>query len=146
MKKSFDEVFKHTLNNILVQWDKKIDRDVTAYLPNDISINDAKIMYHIYNSAEKVNSTMLTKILNVTKGTLSVNIEKLSQKGYLLKESDSLDARKTYLVLSEKGRKIAKLYDNNINNIIVSIDNDLNTYEKSLLLISLSKVEDILYE
>lgn len=146
MKKSFDVVFKNTLNNILVQWDKKIDRDVTKYLPSDISINDAKIMYHIYNSSDKITATMLMKLLNVSKGTLSVNIEKLSQKGYLLKESDNFDARKSYLVLSEKGKMIAKLYDNNINNIVSSIDKDLNTYEKSLLLISLSKVEDILYE
>ncbi len=146
MKKSFDVVFKYTLNNILVQWDKKIDRDVTKYLPSDISINDAKIMYHIYNSSDKITASMLMKLLNVTKGTLSVNIEKLSQKGYLLKESDDLDARKSYLILSEKGEIIAKLYDNNINNIVSSIDRDLNTYEKSLLLISLSKVEDILYE
>lgn len=146
MKKGFEQVFKNSLNNILLQWDKKMDRDVASKLPDNISINDAKIMYHIYNSSEPINASVLMKLLNVTKGTLSVNIEKLSQKGYLLKESDTSDARVSYLVLTESGIKIAKLYDENINAIVKRIDSDLNTYEKSLLLISLSKVEDILYE
>ncbi len=146
MKKGFEQVFKNSLNNILLQWDKKMDRDVASKLPDNISINDAKIMYHIYNSDEPINASVLMKLLNVTKGTLSVNIEKLSQKGYLLKESDTSDARVSYLVLTESGIKIAKLYDENINAIVKRIDSDLNTYEKSLLLISLSKVEDILYE
>ena len=146
MKKGFEQVFKNSLNNILLQWDKKMDRDVASKLPDNISINDAKIMYHIYNSSEPINASVLMKLLNVTKGTLSVNIEKLSQKGYLLKESDTSDARVSYLVLTESGIKIAKLYYENINAIVKRIDSDLNTYEKSLLLISLSKVEDILYE
>ncbi len=146
MKKGFEQVFKNSLNNILLQWDKKMDRDVASKLPDNISINDAKIMYHIYNSDEPINASVLMKLLNVTKGTLSVNIEKLSQKGYLLKESDTSDARVSYLVLTESGIKIAKLYDENINAIVKRIDSDFNTYEKSLLLISLSKVEDILYE
>lgn len=146
MKKGFEQVFKNSLNNILLQWDKKIDRDVASKLPDNISINDAKIMYHIYNSSDPINASVLMRLLNVTKGTLSVNIEKLSQKGYLLKENDNNDARVSYLILTESGIKIAKLYDENINAIVGRIDKDLNTYEKSLLLISLSKVEDILYE
>lgn len=146
MKKTFQEVFKTTLDNILLQWDKKLDREVTNNLPPHISLNDAKIMYCINSCAEKINMTQLLKLLNVTKGTLSVNIDKLSQKGYLLKESGVNDARATYLILTQKGVEIANLYEQNLHSIVSSIDENLNAYEKSLLLIALSKVEDILYE
>lgn len=146
MENRFENVLNKTLNNILLQWDKKIDRDITANLPNDVTLNDAKIMYNIYIFNDDINASILMKMLNVTKGTLSVNIEKLSKRGYLLKESATFDGRMTILKLSEKGAKIAKIYAKFINNIISCISTDLNSYEKSLLLISLSKVEDFLYE
>lgn len=142
----FKEVLSNTFDNVMFLLSKKEERDLKASLPSDLTINEVKILYAIVLSKSRPTPTLIAKRLNVTKGTLTTNIDKLVKKGYVMRMESSSDARVTYLILSESGKSAVEIYIDFHDSIIDAVDDKLDAYEKSLLLIALSKIEDVLYD
>lgn len=145
-KPQFKEILSSTFDNLMAMLSRKEERDLKQLLPSDLTINEVKILYTIVSAKSKPTPTIVSKKLNVTKGTLTTNMDKLVNKGYVVRMVSGNDARVTYLILTQSGKSAVSIYQEFHDQLIDSVDKKLDAYEKSLLLIALSKIEDILYE
>lgn len=100
---------KHgALNEVLVElFNHVLDTESKAVITEefkDISNNDMHIMEAI-GIREPRNVSQIAKSMNVTVGTLTVNMNSLEKKGYILRERSTADKRVVFVTLTEKGRK-----------------------------------------
>lgn len=99
---------KRILNELLVNLlDNVMDTEAEAVITEefkDISNNDMHIIEAI-GIEEPRSMSMIAKRLNVTVGTLTINMNSLEEKGYILRKRSTVDKRVVLVVLTEKGRK-----------------------------------------
>ena len=87
---------------------------------------------------EKRNMSMIAKELAVTIGTLTISINSLVRKGYVIKERSEKDKRVVFVNLSSKGEaafsRNEELYDQMVNSMLEDLeDNEMDILMKSLL-------------
>ncbi len=93
----------------------------------DITNNDMHIIEAVgIDEPRKVSE--IAKILGVTVGTLTTNMNGLEKKGYIIKERSNEDKRVVYVTLSERGKKAffhhRDFHKNMIKSIVVGLDDD----------------------
>ncbi len=102
--------------------------------------------FHILKLIKKnpqINLTSLCGDLSLTKGSLSLTINKLVEEGYVLRKENASDRRNIDILLTEKGEKIlaeTKDKSREIFNLLTSAlsDEDLKDITKSLAKLSAS--------
>ncbi len=96
------------LNELLVNlFNHVLDAETKAVITEefkDITNNDMHIIEAI-GIHEKRNMSQIAKNLAVTVGTLTVNMNSLEKKGYIVRERSAEDKRVVLVTLTEKGRK-----------------------------------------
>ncbi|MBP5282300.1 MAG: MarR family transcriptional regulator [Lachnospiraceae bacterium] len=96
------------LNELLVNlFNHVLDAESKAVITEefrDITNNDMHIMEAV-GIHEPRNVSQIAKQLGVTVGTLTVNMNSLEKKEYILRERSTQDKRVVYVTLTEKGRK-----------------------------------------
>ena len=84
----------------------------------DLTNNDIHVIRAI-GMNEKKNMSMIAKELAVTIGTLTISINSLVRKGYVIKERSEKDKRVVFVNLSSKGEaafsRNEELYDQMVN-------------------------------
>ncbi|WP_222981581.1 MarR family winged helix-turn-helix transcriptional regulator [Flagellimonas meishanensis] len=114
------------------------------YLHNSgFNLIEARIIYEVFNN-QKVSATDLTHILGVDKGYLSRVLKKLGRAGLLDKVPSSIDGRTAYLRLSDKGIKTYNKLNHESDIQIESLIAPLKNEEKKALIISISKIQQLL--
>lgn len=103
----------------------------------DLTNNDIHVIRAI-GMNEKKNMSMIAKELAVTIGTLTISINSLVRKGYVLKERSEKDKRVVFVNLSSKGEaafsRNEELYDQMVNSMLEDLeDNEMDILMKSLL-------------
>lgn len=96
------------VNDILVSlFHDIIDVEEKAIISDefkDISTNDMHIIEAIGVDSPK-NMSTIAGVMRVTVGTLTIAINNLVKKGYVIRKRGEQDRRVVFLSLSEKGRK-----------------------------------------
>ena len=103
----------------------------------DLTNNDIHVIRAI-GMNEKKNMSMIAKELAVTIGTLTISINSLVRKGYVIKERSEKDKRVVFVNLSSKGKaafsRNEELYDQMVNSMLEDLeDNEMDILMKSLL-------------
>lgn len=103
----------------------------------DLTNNDIHVIRAI-GMNEKKNMSMIAKELAVTIGTLTISINSLVRKGYVIKERSEKDKRVVLVNLSSKGEaafsRNEELYDQMVNSMLEDLeDNEMDILMKSLL-------------
>ena len=103
----------------------------------DLTNNDIHVIRAI-GMNEKKNMSMIAKELAVTIGTLTISINSLVRKGYVIKERSEKDKREVFVNLSSKGEaafsRNEELYDQMVNSMLEDLeDNEMDILMKSLL-------------
>ena len=103
----------------------------------DLTNNDRHVIRAI-GMNEKKNMSMIAKELAVTIGTLTISINSLVRKGYVIKERSDKDKRVVFVNLSSKGEaafsRNEELYDQMVNSMLEDLeDNEMDILMKSLL-------------
>ena len=103
----------------------------------DLTNNDIHVIRAIGMNAKK-NMSMIAKELAVTIGTLTISINGLVTKGYVIKERSQKGKRVVFVNLSSKGEaafmRNEELYDQMVNSMLEDLDEkELNTLMSSLL-------------
>lgn len=97
-----------TLNEVLVRLFRDVmDIEQKAIITRDfqdITNNDMHVIEAI-GTGEPKNMTSIARELSVTVGTLTIAMNSLVKKGYVVRERGKEDRRVVYICLSEKGRK-----------------------------------------
>lgn len=97
---TINELLVNLFNNVLVTEAKAVMTDEYK----DITNNDMHIMEAI-GISEPRSMSVIAKQLQVTVGTLTVNMNSLEKKGYIIRERSTEDKRVVLVTLTEKGRK-----------------------------------------
>ena len=106
----------------------------------DLTNNDMHVIDAIGIGAPK-NMTSIARELSVTVGTLTIAMNSLVKKGYVVRERGQEDRRIVYISLSEKGRKAfdhhARFHQEMIEGITETLDED----EMQVLARALTKLD-----
>ena len=94
------------LNEILVRLFRSImdveEKAIITQEFQDITNNDMHVIEAI-GVGEPKNMSTIAKLLSVTVGTLTIAMNSLVKKGYVIRERGKEDRRVVYISLSEKG-------------------------------------------
>lgn len=83
---------------------------------------------------ENLSLTELASLCGRSKSTVSVMVEHLQRKGYLIKEKDAQgDARTRKIALTSKGRNLQELFETISSNMQTKLEHALNHDEITLL-------------
>lgn len=110
----------------------------------DISNNDMHIIEAV-GIEEPRSVSIIAKMLGVTVGTLTVNMNSLEKKGYLLRERSSEDRRVVLVALTEKGRKAFFHHRDFHKGMIKAAVSGLDEAERKSLITCLQKL-DVFFE
>lgn len=138
------DVYKD-LNRILVSlFNDLIDIEENALITDefkDISINDMHIIEAI-GTGEPKNMSTVAKAVSVTVGTLTIGINGLVKKGYVIRERGTVDKRVVYISLTDKGYRAYKHHELFHKNMALFIMDKLSEEEAIVLVSSLNKMSE----
>ena len=133
-----------TLNEVLVNLFRDVmDIEQKAIITEEfqeITNNDMHIIEAIGMNEPKNMSTIAREI-SVTVGTLTIAMNSLVKKGYVLRERGKEDRRVVYISLTERGRAAYVHHARFHKAMIDSISDELTSEEMELLIKTLTKLD-----
>ncbi len=109
----------------------------------DVSVNEAHTVDAIGVFTSKTMSEVAAK-LEITMGTLTVSINHLVKKGYVVKERSPKDRRVYMLSLTEKGKALYKVHQSFHFELVKNLILDLSDYEADMFIEALSNLNEYL--
>ena len=132
-----------TLNEVLVNLFRDVmDIEQKAIITEefqDITNNDMHIIEAIGMNEPK-NMSTIARENSVTVGTLTIAMNSLVKKGYVLRERGKEDRRVVYISLTERGRAAYVHHARFHKAMIDSISDELTSEEMELLIKTLTKL------
>lgn len=132
-----------TLNDVLVNLFRDImDIEQQAIITpefQDLTNNDMHVIDAI-GIGESKNMSAIAKELSVTVGTLTIAMNSLVKKGYVIRQRGSEDRRVVYILLSEKGRIAYEQHAQFHKEMIDSVIEQLSEEEMKALVKALTKL------
>ena len=132
------------LNNLLVNlFNDILDIEQKALITDefkDISVTDMHIIEAV-GIDEPRTMTAISKLLGVTMGTLTIGMNGLVKKGYVLRTRSTKDRRIVYASLTEKGLSAYRHHKNFHKSMIESVMKNLTEEEASVLTKAFVKLE-----
>lgn len=132
------------LNEILVRLFRDImdieEKAIITQEFKDLTNNDMHVIEAI-GMGEPKNMTSIARELSVTVGTLTIAMNSLVKKGYVVRERGKEDRRVVYISLSERGRKAHEHHAEFHREMIQGISEELSTEELRVLVQALTKLD-----
>ena len=132
------------LNEVLVRLFRDImDIEEKAIITpefKDITNNDMHVIEAIGTGAPK-NMSSIARELSVTVGTLTIAMNSLVKKGYVVRERGQEDRRVVYISLSDRGRKAFEHHARFHREMIAGVTGDLSEEEMQVLVKALSRLD-----
>ena len=133
-----------TLNEVLVNLFRDVmDIEQKAIITEefqDITNNDMHIIEAI-GMNERKNMSTIAREISVTVGTLTIAMNSLVKKGYVLRERGKEDRRVVYISLTERGRAAYVHHARFHKAMIDSISDEMTSEEMELLIKTLTKLD-----
>lgn len=133
---------RHTLNELLVGLFNYILYIEERNLKNsgvELSMNDVHILENIYKASDNTMSHIAGRLM-VTQGTLTTNVAKLINKGFVVRYKDEHDKRIVRLKVTEKAKDVLKVHDDFHENLIDKAIGDLGLDQNEVLNESLENI------
>ncbi len=105
----------------------------------DLTNNDIHVISAIGMNCKK-NMSMIAKELAVTIGTLTISINSLVRKGYVIKERSKKDKRVVLVKLSQRGKEAFIKYEEFHDEMVKSMLENLDDIESDTLMSALQKI------
>ncbi|MEY8338500.1 MarR family transcriptional regulator [Lachnospiraceae bacterium 62-35] len=132
-----------TLNEVLVSLFRDImDLEQKAIITpefRDITNNDMHVIEAVGMDAPK-NMSAIAKELSITVGTLTIAMNSLVKKGYVIRSRGLKDRRIVYISLSEKGLRAYRHHARFHREMIDSVRNTLSSEEMEVLVKALKRL------
>ena len=133
-----------TLNDVLVNLFRDInsieEKAITSQEYKDLTNNDMHVINAIGVGTTK-NMSSIAKELSVTVGTLTISMNSLVKKGYVIRERGKEDRRVVYISLSEKGLRAYRHHEEFHRQMIEAVLENLTEDETESLVKALAKLE-----
>ena len=110
---------------------------------NGLTLKECHTIDVIYNTMRSKNNTAtnIAQILGITLGTLTTNIDRLCEKGYVIRDKSEKDKRITVINLTEMGFNIRKKHEQSHKKLVRTAIDKLSTSEKVSLMNAINKIE-----
>ncbi len=135
----------HAVNDILVKLFNDIihieESSVITGEFKNITNNDMHVIEAI-GIAEPKSMSMIAKALSVTVGTLTIAVNNLVKKGYVIRNRSEFDRRVVLVSLSEKGKRAYDHHRQFHEEMIEAILENLDEEEKQVLVKALNRLGD----
>ncbi len=128
-----------TYNKIIYD-EEKILKDMIG---DKLSLKEFHTIDVIYDTMTNKTNTAsnIAKILGITQGTLTINVDRLIAKGYANKVKNDNDRRVTYIELTADGHNLRNKHNIIHKQLIEDAIKNLNTSEKVALVNAVTKLE-----
>lgn len=136
-KKKINQLVVRIFNNIMQEEEKAL---VVGEFKN-ISVNDMHIIEAI-GLDEPKNMSRIAGIMNVTVGTLTIAINNLLKKGYVIRKRSEKDRRVVFISLSESGKRAYDHHAKYHQSIVKRLTEDLKDDEVIVLEKALGHMAD----
>ncbi|KAI4453247.1 polyketide synthase-related [Holotrichia oblita] len=149
MKESAMDDFELKLNDLLVNTFRSIlkveEMALCGKSKSKLSISEMHMIEVIGKSElSELKVSTVSKLMNITLPSATVAINKLVEKGYLLKERCSKDGRVMYVSLTELGEKMNRAHAIFHNKMVREASKDMDEDEKRILLKGIEKLRSCL--
>ena len=137
--RSINELLVNLFNNVM-------DMEAKAIITEefkDITNNDMHIIEAI-GVEEPRNMSVIANKLNITSGTLTVNVNGLEKKGYIKRIRSQEDKRVVYIALTEKGKKAFYHHRDFHKKMIRAMVKELSEEEMEILYRCLTNLDNFL--
>ena len=132
------------LNEVLVRLFRDImsieEKAIITQEYKDLTNTDMHVIEAI-GTGEPKNMTSIARELSVTVGTLTIAMNSLVKKGYVVRERGKEDRRVVYISLSEKGRNAYAHHAEFHREMIQGISEELDAEELEVLAKALTKLD-----
>ena len=132
------------LNDVLVNLFRDImeleEQAIITQEYQDITNNDMHVIEAI-GVGEPKNMSTIAKLLSVTVGTLTIAMNSLVKKGYVIRERGKEDRRVVYISLPEKGLRAYRHHEEFHRQMIEAVLENLTEDETESLVKALAKLE-----
>lgn len=135
--REFNKILVKLFNDIL---DYEADALTTPEF-KDLTNNDIHVISAIGQNTRK-NMSMIAQELSVTIGSLTIAINSLVRKGYVIRERSDKDRRVVFVKLSLKGEKAFVQYEDFHNDMVSAMLEDLGMDEKTILMNAMTKIDN----
>ncbi|HEY8444470.1 MAG TPA: MarR family transcriptional regulator [Clostridia bacterium] len=140
------DAFEQELNKLLVDTYRSIVKVEESTIKNsktlDLTINEMHMLEAIAKYDEGATISDIAQDLDITLPSVTVAINKLQRKGYVEKIKSSDDGRKVNVALTKLGRKVNAVHQYFHEQMTKDISKAFTKEEKSVLLKSISKLND----
>lgn len=133
---------RHTLNELLVglfNYILYIEERNLKSCGVELSMNDVHILENIEKASDNTMSHIAGRLM-ITQGTLTTNVSKLINKGYIVRYRDENDKRVFRLKNTDKAQSVLKIHDDFHANMIDKAIGDLGLDKNEVLNESLENI------
>lgn len=141
------EGFEQKLNDALISIYRNIlclEEQALVRAGNlDLSINEMHLIECVgKGQKEGITIRALAEALQIKSPSVTVAVQKLVKKGYLIKESCKKDARAVRVLLSKAGRRVNTYHHYYHRMMVTALSKGMTEEEKSVLLCSVHKLNN----
>lgn len=141
------DTFSFKLNDLLVDTFNEIlhyEEDLIKSSENiDLSIGEMHLIEAIAkgdNDGKTISD--LAQVQNVTLPSMTIAINKLVKKAYVIKEKSSYDGRVVYVRLTKKGLRIDRIHQYFHRRMVDEVSKEMSDYEKEVLIQGIEKLNN----
>ncbi len=139
--KTLEDAFNTVANMTNVIEERTMD---TKNIP-DLTIGEL----HVIEMVNKFNNkpmTLIAKNMHVTVGSLTIGVNRLVQKGYLLRIRDEMDRRVILLSVTQQGKKILKFHDKFHDDILGLVLDTIPLAQASKVMAQFAYILELYYD
>ena len=138
--KNLEEAFNFVGNMTTVIEERTMDKSI-----EDLTIGEL----HVIEMVNKYNNkpmTLIAKKLHVTVGSLTIGVNRLAQKGYLLRTRDEMDRRVILLSITQQGKKVLKAHDKFHEDILGLVLDNIQLQQAVKVMTQFANVLEMYYD
>ena len=124
------QVLKKAMDNLFYKVSKK----------TDLAVNEIRLLLFLHQNKELDIASEIVENLMISKSHVSYTVEKLKNKGYIIKVQDEKDKKKFHLKLTEKADNILKIIKSEQNKLNDKSFKDITENEKKQFIQTFNKI------
>lgn len=124
------QVLKKAMDNLFYKVSKK----------TDLAVNEIRLLLFLHQNKELDIASEIVENLMILKSHVSYTVEKLKNKGYIIKVQDEKDKKKFHLKLTEKADNILKIIKSEQNKLNDISFKDITENEKKQFIQTFNKI------
>lgn len=124
------QALKKAMDNLFYKVSKK----------TDLAVNEIRLLLFLHQNKELDIASEIVENLMISKSHVSYTVEKLKNKGYIIKVQDEKDKKKFHLKLTEKADNILKIIKSEQNKLNDISFKDITENEKKQFIQTFNKI------